>query len=112
MVKRGYLKDILNTSGKLIDVRWEENENGIFEIVEHPPWRPDGMKTGAKPLFLDDLYVSGCDSFDAVEEEMTEEINTKSLGCQVIYNRFYKAHSVVRFFVANITQRTGNSTQY
>jgi hypothetical protein len=112
MVKRGNLKPILNSSGKMIDTRWEEDVDGIFEIIEHPPWRPDGMKAGAQPLLLEDLYVAGCDSFDAVEEEMTEEINTKSPGCHVVYKRFYKAHTVGRLFVAKITQRTGNATEF
>lgn len=114
VVKRGNLKAVNNSSGKMVDVRWEDDENGIFEIVEHPPWRPDGFdaEKGGKAMFPDDLYIAGCDSFDAVEEEMTEEVENKSPGCHVIYKRFWKAHTLGRMFVAKITQRTGNGTEF
>lgn len=110
IVKRGNLRPVLNTSGKMIDVRWEEHAEGIFEIIEHPPWRPDGLKAGQNPVFPENLYISGCDSFDAVEEELEEEYNTKSPGCCIMYKRFWKATETGRLFVAKITQRTGDAS--
>lgn len=103
MVEKCDLRFIRN-GGKIIGVEKVIDKNGIFEIVEHPRLSPDKKVVRG-------LYVSACDSFDAVEEKMPED-NVKSAGSIFIYKRFWKASETGNIFVAKLTQRTANASTF
>jgi hypothetical protein len=112
MVQRGNLEWERDGS-KIIGVRWEVNPEGAFEILEHPAWTKSGWSHGK----IANLYVSGCDSFDAVAEDdrkisETERKGKKSRGSNFIYKRFFNASETSRVFVAKITQRTDDATEF
>jgi len=103
VVERCDLK-FIRSGKKIIGVERVMDENGPFEIVEHP-------KKGDTGGIPKGLYVSGCDSFDAVEE-MDEDNPEKSKGSLFIYKRFWKAGESHNIFVAKITQRTNNASKF
>jgi hypothetical protein len=105
VVQKGNLKFVRNGS-TIVGVEWEQDdENGIFEIVEHPHIDSNTHKP------VRHLYVSGCDSFDAVAEEDADNDN-KSKGSIFVYKRFWKATETGNMFVAKITQRTNDATKF
>lgn len=103
LVERGNLKGQYNGS-KLVAVTWEQDDKGDFEILrdEHPRKGPDG-------LVIPYLYVSGCDSFDAMEEDVRPEL---SPGSCFVFKRLWKASETGRIFVAKITLRTRNGSEF
>jgi hypothetical protein len=108
MVEKGDLIPVIR-NGKIIDVNWEKNDKGPFEILEHPVWRrPDW--SGGRPL---GLYVGGIDSFDAVLEKNDKLASKKrSSGSEFIYKRFWKVSETGDIFVAKITQRTDDASEF
>ena len=64
------------------------------------------MNDGSVP---EKLYISGCDSYDAVEEESTEG---KSSGSIFIYKRFWKISVKGDLFVAKITERPDDAEEF
>lgn len=110
MVETGDLIPI-TAGGRVIDVEWRPNPKGDFHILagEHPPWRRPPGDRGYAPVYVPHLYISGCDSFDAFEEEVRPEL---SPGSQFMYKRFWKASEVGRIFVAKITLRTRNGDEF
>jgi len=103
LVERGNLKGEY-IGGRLMGVKWEPNERGDFEILrdEHP-------RKGADGLVIPYLYVSGCDSFDAMEEDVRPEL---SPGSCFVFKRLWKADETSRIFVAKITLRTRNGSEF
>jgi len=112
MVQKGDLEWDREGS-KIVGVRWVANPDGIFEILEHPAWTKESWNHGK----IANLYVSGCDSFDAVAEDdrkmsESERKNRKSRGANLIYKRFFNASETSRLFVAKLTQRTDDATDF
>lgn len=117
MVQRGNLEWVREGS-KIIGVTWEvDDENGIFEIVEHPEWTKKSWTLGK----MANLYIAGCDSFDAVAEDTTKLKKfkgearriRKSRGANYIYKRFANNLNITsRLFVARIVQRTDDATEF
>jgi hypothetical protein len=102
--ERGYLEIVGGSTIKPgIDIVFRKDENGPFEILEHP----EKFSGESKPH--PDLYVGGCDSFDAVAEEMSGE---KSRGALLIFKRFYSANVTGNIFVASLVQRTEDATEF
>jgi hypothetical protein len=95
----------VRSGGRIIGVEMIQDKNGPFEILEHPKTGEDG-----KPVR--GLYVAGCDSFDAVEEELPDTEDAKSKGSMFIYKRFWKPSETGNIFVAKITQRTANASTF
>lgn len=100
IVRTGHL-EYIRASGRIIGVEFTEHKEGIFEIVEEPE-----MLDGTA---VRHLYVGGCDSFDASEEENTGD---KSKGSLFIYKRFWKASKTGNCYVAKFTQRTKDATEF
>lgn len=100
---------------RITGVELEENAKGIFEIAELPVWlRPNWDPTAPRPR---DLYISGIDSFDAVLEKSTaktkKNYEAKSKGSHFIFKRGgWKPSETGRLFVAKLTQRTEDSTEF
>jgi len=112
MVQRGNLEWERDGS-KITGVRWEQDPEGVFEILEHPAWSRKDWKHGR----VNHLYVSGCDSFDAVAEDdrkmsESERKNRKSRGANIVYKRFFNASETSRVFVAKLVQRTDDATDF
>lgn len=112
MVQRGNLNWVREGS-RITGVEWEQDENGVFEIAEHPAWTKKEWVHGR----VNNLYVAGCDSFDAVAEDdkkmsETEKRNRKSRGANYVYKRFFNASETSRLFVANIVQRTDDASEF
>jgi hypothetical protein len=112
MVQRGNLNWIREGS-RIIGVEWEQDENGVFEILEHPAWTRKDWTHGK----INNLYVSGCDSFDAVAEDdskmsETERRSRKSRGSHMVFKRFFSAGETSRVFVAKLLQRTDDATEF
>jgi hypothetical protein len=105
LVQRGNLKWI-NPNNPLAGVRWEADPNGIIEILEHPEWVID--RAVEKFPFL---YVSGCDSYDAVEEE-SKGPDSRSKGSIFIYKRFWTPNRTGNVYVAKCTIRMKNATNF
>lgn len=111
-VKKGHLH-FLKDGKRVVGVDWEENPNGVFEVAEFPIWlRKDWV--GEKPK---DLYISGIDSFDSVLEKTTAKVRAKqekkSKGSHFVFKRGgWKAEETGRLFVAKLTQRTEDSTEF
>lgn len=103
LVERGTLKPIY-AGNKIIDVEWISDPQGEFEILksEHPRKGGDGK-------VIPKLYVSGCDSFDAAEDDVRPEL---SPGCIKVFKRLWKADETGRIFVANLTIRTRNGSEF
>jgi len=95
----------LRSGSKIVGVEWVQDENGPFEIAEHP--QMDNVSR--KPMR--GLYIAGCDSFDAVAED-DEGNDEKSKGSIFIYKRFWKATETGNMFVAKLTQRTNDATKF
>lgn len=109
LVQTGDLKLIKN-NGKVTDVKFLPDPEGVFEIVEHPPWRNadhTSSEKGSRPI---GLYVAGCDSFDAVLEE--EVSNKLSQGCCMVKKRFWNASKTGNMYVGKIKQRTKSGTEF
>lgn len=107
MVQKGDLEWIQSGS-RMTGVKWVPNPNGIFEVVEHPVWT---RKSWGEQPHPKGLYIGGCDSFDAVEEENAKNTN-KSPGTLYIYKRFWKVSETSRFFVARLKQRTDDAKEF
>ncbi len=115
MVQRGNLEWV-RTGSKITGVKWEQDDLGVFEIVEHPEWT---KKSWDKDK-INNLYIAGCDSFDSVAEDTAKfkkkssEVKRlrKSRGANFIYKRFYHVSMTSRIFVARIVQRTDNATDF
>ncbi len=103
LVERGTLKPLI-AGNKIIDVEWVSDPRGEYEILrsEHPRKGADG-----KPVA--NLYVSGCDSFDAAEDEVRPEL---SPGCIRVFKRMWNAEETGRIFVAGLTIRTRNGSEF
>lgn len=101
VVQRGDL-DWIDKRNIKLGVKWKANPKGEFEILEHPVFRGDGTP-------YENLYISGCDSYDAVEEESDD---SKSRGSIFIYKRFFKASMKGDLFVAKITQRPDDAEDF
>ena len=87
-------------------VKWTNDPvKGEFEIVEHP-YIPKGEITTPEHL-----YISGCDSYDAVEES-SEDGDGKSKGSIFVYKRFWKTSISSHMFVAKITQRPDDAEDF
>ena len=102
VVQKGNLK-FVRVGSRIVGVEWEPSNTGIFEIAEHP--HIDSVTHRPKKH----LYISGCDSFDAVAEEDANN-NDKSRGSIFVFKRFWKASETGRLFVAKITQRTNDAS--
>jgi len=85
-------------------VKWIVKKGGTFTIVEHPMLNPEGRPQ-------ENLYISGCDSYDAVEET-TEENDGKSRGSIFVYKRFWKPSVLGDIFVAKVTQRPDDAEDF
>lgn len=103
IIQKGDLK-FVKSGNLIIGVDWTQNDEGPFEILEHPEY-VDGK-------VINNLYVSGCDSYDAVEEEATPQDDNKSKGSIFMFKRFYKAGHTGRIFVAKLTQRTPDAEEF
>lgn len=111
-VKKGNLHPIMNGK-KIIGVDWEEDSKGVFEIAEFPVWMRKGFNE-PRPL---DIYISGIDSFDSVLERTTAKVaakqEKKSKGSSFMFKRGgWKPEETSRLFVAKLTQRTEDSTEF
>ena len=87
-------------------VKFELSRKGDVYILEHP-YHITTKNVEAK----DNLYISGCDSYDAVEES-TEEGDGRSRGSIFMYKRFWKPSISSDFFVAKITQRPDDAEDF
>ena len=85
-------------------MKWVAKKNGTFTIIEHPFLNSEGLP---QPK----LYISGCDSYDAVEET-TEENDGKSRGSIFVYKRFWKPSILGDIFVAKVTQRPDDAADF
>lgn len=101
-IKKGDF-DFVRSGSKIIGVTWRENGIGPFEILEHPRILPGDDK----PLKY--TYVSGCDSYDAIEEKSDDN---KSKGSIFVFKRFINAGETGRIFVAKLTQRPDNASTF
>lgn len=117
MVQRGNL-DWVREGSRITGVKWVADPEGVFEILEHPEWtRKDWLKG-----IMHNLYIAGCDSFDAVAEDTSKlkkknkgeaKRARKSRGANYIYKRFADNVALTsRFFVARIVQRTDDATEF
>jgi hypothetical protein len=111
-VKKGNLHFIMDGK-KITGVEWEEDPKGIFEIAEFPVW----LKPGFNEPRPHELYIGGIDSFDSVLERTTSKNaakqDKKSKGSHFIFKRGgWKASETSRLFVAKLTQRTEDSTEF
>lgn len=105
LVQRGDL-DYIRDGSRIVDVKWTQNDKGIFEIAEHPVWTRKNWEHGK----VNHLYVAGLDSFDAVEEEGRER-RDKSPLCNIVFKRFWKASETGRLPVAKLTQVTDDAEE-
>ena len=96
--------DFVRSGSRIVGVEYRPTKDGPFEMVEEPKVGEDG-----KPIKW--LYVSGCDSYDAVEEEI-DESGSKSKGSIFMFKRFWKPSETGRIFVAKLTQRTKNAETF
>ena len=102
IVKKGRL-DWVKLNNKIVGIEWTDDINGIFEKVEDPFIRPGETS----PPW--NLNVSGCDSFDALQEQ---EVADKSKGSIFVYKRFISAGQTAHIFVAKLTQRTTDDIEF
>lgn len=116
MVQRGHL-DWVREGSKIVGVEWRADPEGIFEIVEHPEWTKKSWTKGK----VNNLYIAGCDSFDAVAEDTSKLKKARSSGTKVrksrganyIFKRFSNNMALTsRLFVARIVQRTDDATEF
>jgi len=116
MVQRGNLEWVREGS-KIVGVEWKADPEGIFEIIEHPEWTKKDWTKGR----VNNLYIAGCDSFDAVAEDTTKlkklkgetRKTRKSRGANYIYKRHSDNLKITgRIFVARIVQRTDDATDF
>lgn len=115
MVQRGHLDWIRGSSGKITGVEWRQDPEGIFEIIEHPEWTKKGWTKGV----MHNLYIAGCDSFDAVAEDESKLKKKgegrrvrKSRGANYIFKRQAGLGTTSRIFVARIVQRTDDASEF
>jgi hypothetical protein len=114
-VEEGYFKPILNSRKEVIDVVFKKKPGGPVQILEHPCKIVDRDTTAQ--MIPPNLYVSGCDSYDSVEEEAdevqeTSENSGKSKGCNIMYKRWWRASEELQdTFVAKVTMR-GRATRF
>lgn len=116
MNQRGNLEWVREGS-KIVGVEWKADEEGVFEILEHPEWTKKSWTKGR----LNNLYVAGCDSYDAVAEDTSKlkklknhgTRSRKSRGANYIFKRFGGNMTMTsRLFVARIVQRTDDATEF
>jgi hypothetical protein len=106
---------LVKEANKIVGVELEQTPKGIFEIAELPVWlRPGWDITEPRPI---GLYLGGNDSFDSVLEKTTVKTKknqeSKSKGSHFIFKRGgWKASETGRLFVAKLTQRTEDSTEF
>jgi hypothetical protein len=84
-------------------VKWVQNKKGVFQIVEHPLY-----VDGRTP---DNLYIGGCDSYDAAAENIQDNAN-RSGGAEYIYKRFWKPSVTGRMFVARLVERPDDPEEF
>lgn len=106
IVQRGRLEFISKTNLKL-GVKWIKDKNGNLEILEHPEWEVDDKVDSKIPH----LYVSGCDSYDAVGETSVGP-DSRSKGSIFIFKRFWKPEKTGKIFVAKCTIRERNASAF
>lgn len=117
IVKRYSITPVRDDNGNVVSVRADEDKEGIFEIAELPPWC-DPYRNPEKPVIMDpiaNLYIGGCDSFDAVEEGVDRREfgkGNKSSGVLWIFKRLWNANETGVMFVAKLKQRTRNGTEF
>lgn len=111
MVQRGNLNYVRKNS-QIVDVEWEPDENGIFEIIEHPVWRAKDWKYG----YVSNLYIAGCDSYDAFAEDTSnlygkkkKAADKRSRGSTYVYKRFFSSTQTYDLYVAKICMRTDDA---
>lgn len=105
MVMRADLFPVYADDGQtVIDVRMVPNPKGDFEFL-----KSELPRRGEDGKVIRNLYISGCDSFDASEEDVRPEL---SPGCVRVFKRAWKASEVGRIFVAGITLRTRNGSEF
>ena len=111
VIEKGDLKPVYKGKN-IVDVIFIPDEKGPFEFVkgEHPRKGPDGF-------VIPNLYISGCDSFDAVLEKNKNPRDQslkgrKSSGSIFVFKRFWNARETGRIFVAKITQRTDDAEEF
>ena len=116
MVQRGHL-DWIRSGSKITGVEWRADEDGPFEILEHPEWTKKTWEKGK----ISNLYIAGCDSFDAVAEDTVKlkklkadvTRGRKSRGANYIFKRFFPSlQMTTRLFVARIVERTDDATVF
>ena len=103
-VVRGNL-EFIRIGSRVTGVKWTEDKDGIFEVLRKEFPRIDEATGKA----YENLYVSGCDSFDAVLEEAKD---SQSKGSIKIFKRFWKASETGRIFVASLVQRTDDAEEF
>lgn len=106
IVQKGRL-EWLKAGGRIVGIEWIDDVNGPFEKIEDPYIREGKY---SPPEYL---YVSGCDSFDALlEKEDPNKDTSKSKGSIVVYKRFLNANQTSHIFVAKLTQRTSDDVEF
>lgn len=103
LVERGTLIPVM-AGDLVVDVKFQPDPRGEFEFLrsEHPRKDTDGNP-------IKNLYISGCDSFDAAEDEVRPEL---SPGCIRMFKRLWNANETGRMFVAGLTIRTKNGSEF
>lgn len=104
-VRKGHL-DWVKEGSKIVGVKWREDPNGIFEILEHP--RIDPL-TG-RPWT--NLYISGCDSYDSFGAKDNTGEDTRSKGSIFMFKRFLDLKDTSDIFVAKCTLRDKDSNVF
>lgn len=104
VVRQGKLEWV-KSGGNIIGVEFKLNRKGDVFILEDPMINPDTQTP------YENLYVSGCDSYDSVEES-SEDGDGKSRGSIFVYKRFWKPSVSHSMFVAKITQRPDDAEEF
>lgn len=104
-IQKGNLNWVKNDSGGIIDIKWEQDINGDFEILEHP------VKTSKKENYRN-LYVSGCDSYDSFGTDSNKGESSRSKGSIFMFKRHLFGQDLTDCFVAKCTIRPQNSNDF
>lgn len=98
-IEWGKLDWLYDDHENIVDVKWINDTNGPFMIIEHPEWRKN-MPEGESGTVIDNMYKAGTDSYDK------DEANTStSKGSTHIYKGFVNATYSARFWVARLIER-------
>jgi len=92
--------DWVREGSRIVDVKWSPNPKGLFQIAEHPVWTRKDFGDIQK---VQNLYLGGVDSFDAIEEEGRMRKDKSPLS-HIIFKRFWKASDTSFLPVAKLTQ--------